>query len=122
MIQLGTAFRSQEPPYHRCLIISDPQAKGGQVVLVRLTTDDGTWPDRDCVLTPGDWSECGAQLNCGFFYVQIWAGCQRVGSRNSARFISADIVPARSRTAQGHLGGPGIAGDAVGSKKAVGAT
>jgi hypothetical protein len=30
---------------------------GGQVVLVRLTTDDGTWPDRDCVLTPADWSE-----------------------------------------------------------------
>jgi hypothetical protein len=57
MIRRGTALKSQEPPFHRCLIISDPQANGGQVVLVRVTTDDGTWPDRDCVLTPADWSE-----------------------------------------------------------------
>jgi len=57
MIQLGTALKSQEPPFHRCLIISDPSTNGGQVVLVRLTTDDGTWPDRDCILSPADWSE-----------------------------------------------------------------
>jgi hypothetical protein len=57
MIRLGTALKSKEPPHHRCLVISDPQANGGQVVLVRLTTDDGTWPDRECILTPVDWSE-----------------------------------------------------------------
>jgi hypothetical protein len=57
MIRLGTALKSQEPPFHRCLVISNPQANGGQVVLVRLTTNDGTWPDRDCVLTPADWAE-----------------------------------------------------------------
>ena len=57
MIRLGTALKSQEPPFHRCLVISDPQANGGQVVLVRVTTDDGTWPDRDCILTPAEWSE-----------------------------------------------------------------
>jgi hypothetical protein len=57
MIQLGTALQSQEPPFHRCLIISDPKANGGLVLLVRITTDDGTWPDRDCLLTPADWDE-----------------------------------------------------------------
>ena len=57
MIQLGTALKSQEPPFHRCLVISDPQTNGGRVVLVRVTTDDGTWPDRDCILTPSDWKE-----------------------------------------------------------------
>jgi hypothetical protein len=57
MIRLGTALKSQEPPFHRCLVISDPQANAGQVVLVRMTTDDGTWPDRDCILTPADWNE-----------------------------------------------------------------
>ncbi len=41
MIRLGTALKSTEPPYHRCLIISDPESCG-QVVLVRVTTDDGT--------------------------------------------------------------------------------
>src|SRR5271154_4496658 len=57
MIRLGTALRSREPPFHRCLVISDPQAGGGQVVLVRVTTDDGAWPDRDCVLSPSDRNE-----------------------------------------------------------------
>lgn len=57
MIGLGTALKSQEPPFHRCLVISDPSTNGGQIVLVRITTDDGTWPDRDCILTPADWSE-----------------------------------------------------------------
>lgn len=57
MIQFGAALKSQEPPFHRCLVISDPQANGGLVVLVRITTDDGTWPDRDCLLTPADWEE-----------------------------------------------------------------
>jgi hypothetical protein len=57
MIQLGAALKSQEPPFHRCLVISDPQNTGGMVVLVRITTDDGTWPDRDCILTPADWNE-----------------------------------------------------------------
>ena len=42
MIQPGMALKSQEPPFHRCLVLSDPPANGGQVVLVRVTTDDGT--------------------------------------------------------------------------------
>jgi hypothetical protein len=52
MIQLGTALKINEPPFHRCLILSDPATNGGQIVLVRVTADDGTWPDRDCILTP----------------------------------------------------------------------
>lgn len=57
MIRLGTALKSAEYPYHRCVVLSDPQANGGQVVLVRVTTDDGMWPDSDCLLGPDDWSE-----------------------------------------------------------------
>ena len=57
MIRLGTALKSTEYPYHRCVVLSDPQASGGQVVLVRITSDDGTWPDRDCLLGPADWQE-----------------------------------------------------------------
>lgn len=57
MIALGTALKSTEHPYHRCVVLSDPVTNGGQVVLVRLTTDDGTWPDCACLLGPTDWSE-----------------------------------------------------------------
>jgi hypothetical protein len=57
MIRLGTALKANEPPFHRRLVISDPQSSGGQVVLVHLTIHDGTWPDRDCILTPAEWNE-----------------------------------------------------------------
>ncbi len=57
MIRLGTALKSTEFPYHRSVVISDPDASNGVVVLVRITTDDGTWPDRDCILTPEDWDQ-----------------------------------------------------------------
>jgi len=29
MIRLGTALKANEPPFHRCLVISDPQSSGG---------------------------------------------------------------------------------------------
>jgi hypothetical protein len=56
MIGLGTAMKSAEEPYHRLVVLSDPMNNGGQVVVVRITTDDGTWPDRDCLLQPTDWA------------------------------------------------------------------
>lgn len=57
MIRFGDAFKCCVDPYHRGLVISDPSQNGGWVVFVVVTTDDGTWPDRDCLLTPEDWNE-----------------------------------------------------------------
>jgi len=57
MIRLGTALKSLEPPFHRCIVISDPETSDGQVVMVRVTSNDGTWPDHDCILAPTDWKE-----------------------------------------------------------------
>ena len=57
MIGLGTALKSTEDPYHRLVVLSDPRNNGGQVVLVRVRTDDGNWPDRDYNLEPADWME-----------------------------------------------------------------
>ena len=56
-LRLGTALKCRQAPYHRCLILSDPEDNGGWIVLVRVTTDDGKWRDRDCLLTPADWPE-----------------------------------------------------------------
>jgi len=56
-LRLGTALKCRQEPYHRCLILSDPPTNGGYIVLVRVTTDDGKWRDRDCILTPADWTE-----------------------------------------------------------------
>ena len=66
MIRLGTALKSQEPPFHRCLILSDPLSNGGQIVLVRITTNDGTWPDQDCILTSRDWDQLEHESTVAF--------------------------------------------------------
>lgn len=57
MVCFGLALKCNEAPYHRCLILSDTKSNDDFVVLVKITTDDGTWPDRVCLLNPGDWSE-----------------------------------------------------------------
>ncbi len=56
-LRLGAALKCRQEPYHRCLILSDPLNNGGYIVLVRVTTDHGKWRDRDCILTPADWTE-----------------------------------------------------------------
>lgn len=56
-LRLGAALKCRQEPYHRCLILSDPLTNGGYIVLVRITTDEGKWRDRDCILTPADWTE-----------------------------------------------------------------
>lgn len=57
MIRFGTSVKSREHPFHRMVVLSDPEANGGWVVLVRVTTDDGTWPDTACIIGPSDWQE-----------------------------------------------------------------
>jgi hypothetical protein len=56
-LRLGTALKCRQEPYHRCLIVSNPEQNGGYVVLLRVTTNTGKWLDRDCILTPQDWNE-----------------------------------------------------------------
>ena len=57
MISFGTALKSREHPYHRMVVLSDPATNDGWVVLVRVTTHDGTWPDTVCIVTPADWPQ-----------------------------------------------------------------
>jgi hypothetical protein len=56
-LRLGMALKCRQEPYHRCLILSDPENNGGYIVLVRVTTDGGKWRDQDCILTAADWTE-----------------------------------------------------------------
>jgi hypothetical protein len=56
-LRLGTALKCRQEPYHRCVIVSEPEENGGYIVLLRLTSATGKWRDRDCILTPQDWSE-----------------------------------------------------------------
>jgi hypothetical protein len=56
-LHLGAALQCRQEPYHRCIVLSDPKNNGGYIVLVRITTDDAKWRDRDCLLTPAEWRE-----------------------------------------------------------------
>src|SRR5580704_4776267 len=93
MIQLGTALKSQEPPFHRCLVISDPEANGGQVVLVRVTTDDGNVARPRLRAHAIGLARIGAQFDGGLFHWQIWTGSQSFGSSSKARFVRGNPIP-----------------------------
>ena len=88
MIQLGTALKCTEPPFHRCVVLSDPQANGGHVVLVRVTTDDGTWPDRDCLLSPNDWFELDRPSTVAFSTCKFGAAVGRLEAAIAAGFFT----------------------------------
>ena len=80
-LRLGAALKSRQEPYHRCLILSEPENNGGYIVLVRVTTDDGKWRDRDCILTPVDWPE----LDRNSAVAYSTAMCGRVAPRRPPR-------------------------------------
>lgn len=93
MIQLGTALKSTEYPYHRCVVISDPQANGGQVVLVRIRTDDGTWPDRDCLLGPADWPELEHQSTVAYSTIKCGPATKALEAAVKSRMFTAISSP-----------------------------
>jgi hypothetical protein len=95
MILLGTALKIKEPPFHRCLIISDPEENGGHVVLVRLTTDDGTWPDSDCIVTPEEWSELSHPSTVAYSTCKI--GLAVPALENAIKIGSFELIPSPSQ-------------------------
>lgn len=80
MIRLGTALKSKTEPFHRMVVLSDPTANGGQIVLVRITTDDGTWPDRDCIIDSKDWVELEHRSTVAYSTVKFGPVAQKLES------------------------------------------
>lgn len=80
MVRLGLALKCREEPYHWCLIVSDAKTDDDYVVLVRITSDDGTWPDRACLLGPADWGELDGPSTVAYSTANVardhpdWAG------------------------------------------------
>src|SRR2546425_7195159 len=73
---LGTALKCCQKPYHRCVIVSDPQRNGDYLVLVRITTNDGKWPDQDCILTPEEWYYAGSSVSRNPCNWRMRVGCR----------------------------------------------
>ena len=96
MIRLGTALKCTDAPFHRCLILSDPENNGGQALLVRITTDDGTWPDRDCILTPAEWGELDHASTVAFSTCKYGPAIAALENAIGARKF--EVIPAPSQT------------------------
>lgn len=111
MIRLGTAFKSSSEPFHRLLVISDPETNGGQIVLVRITTDDGSWPDRDCILEPGDWSELEHRSTVAYSTAKFGAVAERLEaaiSKGDFRVITSPPYDTLRRIIMAGRGSRGI--------------
>lgn len=99
MIALGDAIKATTPHYHRYLIISDPQSNDGMVVMVTITSADGTWDkDDECVLAPEEWPELikssvveFSTCRCGKCSPELQRAIDR-GEFNRIRKPSLDVV------------------------------
>ena len=54
MIRIGTTLRCDLPPRHIWVVLSDPAANGGRILMVNMTTLRDSCVDDDCVLGPAD--------------------------------------------------------------------
>ncbi|MCX7011798.1 MAG: hypothetical protein NTW86_04405 [Candidatus Sumerlaeota bacterium] len=56
MIGLGTSLRCNLPPRHIWVVLSDPSANAGEILMVNLTTLRDRSVDEACILGPADYS------------------------------------------------------------------
>ena len=56
MIGLGTTLRCNLPPRHIWVVLSDPTANAGEILMVNLTTLRDSSIDEACVLGPADYA------------------------------------------------------------------
>ena len=55
MIRLGTTLRCELPPRHIWVVLSDPAANAGRILMVNMTTLRDSCVDDACVLGPQDY-------------------------------------------------------------------
>ncbi len=77
LITLGTAIKSNKPPYHRMVVISDPKKCEGTIVLVTITSNPN-WPDNDCIIQPSEWSELSKKSRVAYSTVSVGAASLRL--------------------------------------------
>ena len=57
MIGKGNVFKANVEPYHRWVVLNDPAAHGGKVLLISLTSLKSNTRDRSCILGPSDYPD-----------------------------------------------------------------
>jgi hypothetical protein len=64
------------------------------VVLVRITTDDGTWPDHDCIIEPEDWIELETRSTVAYSTSKVGAAVEQLEAAiRLGRFVEIASPP-----------------------------
>lgn len=71
MVGLGTTLRCNLAPRHIWIVLSDPSAHGGRLLMVNLTTLHDDSVDDVCILGPGDYELLDRATTVAYSRAQI---------------------------------------------------
>jgi hypothetical protein len=96
VIGLGTTLRCELPPRHIWVVLSDPAATGGVILMVNMTTLRESCVDDACVLGPEDYVLLTRATTIAYSRAQAGPAAALEGLVRNGQFISVENVPART--------------------------
>lgn len=94
MIRLGTTLRCDLPPRHIWVVLSDPAANGGRILMVKMTTLRESCVDDACVLGPEDFVLLTHATTIAYSRAQAGPVAGIEGLIRAGQFLEVESVPA----------------------------
>lgn len=94
MIGLGTTLRCDLPPRHLWVVVSDPAANAGKVLMVNMTTLRESCVDDACVLGPEDFALLTQATTIAYSRAQAGPATAIEGLIREGQFFEVQKVPA----------------------------
>ncbi len=98
MIGLGTTLRCELPPRHIWVVLSDPAATGGDILMVNMTTLRESCVDDECVLGPEDYVLLTHATTIAYSRSKSGPSAALEDLVRNGQFIAVENVPARTLT------------------------
>jgi len=93
MIRLGATLRCELPPRHIWVILSDPAANAGRILMVNMTTLRDSCVDDACVLGPDDYDLLTHATTMAYSRAQAGLVAGIEGLIRAGQFIEVEPVP-----------------------------
>jgi hypothetical protein len=94
MIQLGTTLRCNLPPRHIWVVLNDPDASNGQVLMVNLTTLRPNCVDDVCILDHADFEPLDRPTTVAYSRHETGYATGLQQAVDSGYFVEITPVPA----------------------------
>lgn len=98
MIRLGTTLRCELPPRHIWVVLSDPAANTGQMLMVNLTTLRDSCVDDACILGPEDFPLLTHATTVAYSRAEAGPAAAIEALIRTGHFIEVAPVPAATLT------------------------